>query len=86
MCPIEKKDGTGTYWMRLGIAYAKQGRVDQRLPRTLPMNGKIQLREWTEEELRERDQRRSPVRRPSLATLEPTSRAVRLASAEPLPF
>ena len=81
VCPIEKKDGTGTYWARLGNAHTNKDESINVYLDTLPMNGKIQLREWTEEELRERDQRRSSsyTSRASLATL-PAS------ASEPVPF
>jgi len=81
VCPIEKKDGTGTWWARLGNAHTNKDESINVYLDTLPMNGKIQLREWTEEELRERDQRRSSsyTSRQSPATL-PTG------ASEPLPF
>jgi len=80
ICPIEKKDGTGTHWMRNGVAYGNKDESINVYLDTLPLNGKIQLREWTEEELRERDQRRSSgTNRSSLATL-PSS------ASEALPF
>lgn len=81
VCPIEKKDGTGTYWARLGNAHTNKDESINVYLDTLPMNGKIQLREWTEEELRERDQRRSSTytSRASMATL-PAS------ASEPVPF
>ena len=81
ICPIEKKDGTGTHWMRNGVAYGNKDESINVYLDTLPLNGKIQLREWTEEELRERDQRRSSsyTSRQSPAT-QPTG------ASEPLPF
>ena len=82
VCPIEKKDGTGTYWSRLGIAHTNKDESINIYLDTLPMNGKIQLREWTEEELRERDQRRASYNgrsSSSLATLPS-------GASEPLPF
>jgi hypothetical protein len=79
ICPIEKKDGT-TYWMRNGVAYSNKDESINVYLDTLPRDGKIQLREWTEEELRERDQRKSAYSsRGSLATLP-------AGASEPLPF
>lgn len=59
ICPIEKKDGSGTHWARLGVAYGNKDDSINLYLDSLPMNGKLQLREWSEEELRERDQRRA---------------------------
>jgi hypothetical protein len=80
ICPIEKKDGSGTFWRQLGNAHTNKDESINVYLDTLPMNGKLQLREWTEEELRERDSRKSSYgSRGSLATL-PTG------ASEPLPF
>ncbi|MBV8756867.1 MAG: hypothetical protein JO257_06325 [Deltaproteobacteria bacterium] len=93
ICPIEKKDGTGTHWARLGVAYGNKDESINLYLDSLPMNGKLQLREWTEEELRERDQRRSSYQsRSSLADLPGASGSPgssvssALGGTQPIPF
>lgn len=84
ICPVEKKDGTGTHWARLGVAYGNKDESINLYLDSLPLNGKLQLREWTEEELRERDQRRANHQgRSSLANLPPSSSG--LGSFPPAP-
>jgi hypothetical protein len=62
LCPIERKDKP-TFWMRVGSAFLnKDDSVNVYLD-VLPANQKLQLREFTDEDLRERDSRRGP--RPS---------------------
>jgi hypothetical protein len=78
MCPIERKDGS-TFWMRVGSAFPnKDDSVNVYLD-VLPANQKLQLRELTEDDLRERDQRRGA---------RPTSEAPRPmpAATDSLPF
>ena len=58
ICPIERKDG-GTYWMRLGNGHTNKDNSINLYLDAMPVNGKLQLRELTEEELREREQKRS---------------------------
>jgi hypothetical protein len=81
--PIEKKDGTVAYWARLGNAHSNKDDSINVYLDTLPTNGKIQLREFTEQELRERSERRATYtnRSPSasLATLP-------VQAQEPIPF
>lgn len=86
ICPVEKKDGTGTHWARLGVAYGNKDESINLYLDSLPLNGKLQLREWTEEELRERDQRRASHqnRSSSLASV-PASSSSGLASFPPAP-
>ena len=89
ICPVEKKDGTGTHWARLGVAYGNKDESINLYLDSLPLNGKLQLREWTEEELRERDQRRSgSPSRNSLADLPPppSSSSSSLGGTQPIPF
>jgi len=59
LSPIEKKDGTGVYWARCGNAHTNKDDSINVYFDVLPLNGKIQLREYTEEELRERSDRRA---------------------------
>lgn len=90
ICPVEKKDGTGTHWSRLGIAYGNKDESINLYLDSLPLNGKLQLREFTEEELRERDQRRangpSGAPRSSMANLPPTPMPSSLGGTQPIPF
>lgn len=59
ICPVEKKDGTGTYWGRTGVAYENKDESINIYLDFLPMNGKLQLRAFTEDELRERSDKRA---------------------------
>jgi hypothetical protein len=80
MCPIEKKDGTGTYWGRAGVGYRNKDESINLYLDFLPINGKLQLREFSEEELREREGKRASYSsRPSMATLP-------VQAQEPIPF
>jgi hypothetical protein len=56
--PIERKDGT-TYWMRVGSGFANKDDSINIYLDAMPKDMKLQLRELTEEELRERDSRRA---------------------------
>jgi len=81
--PIEKKDGTVAYWARLGNAHSNRDDSINVYLDTLPTNGKIQLRELTEEDLRERSDRRASY----TSRLPQSSTATLPASAqEPIPF
>ena len=89
ICPVEKKDGTGTHWSRLGIAYGNKDESINLYLDSLPLNGKLQLREFTEEELRERDQRRAGYQnRSSLGDLPPPPAAASsgIGGTQPIPF
>jgi hypothetical protein len=80
VCPIEKKDGTGTFWGRAGTAYRNKDESINIYLDFLPTNGKLQLRELTEEDLREREGKRASYgNRASMATLPATAQ-------EPIPF
>ena len=84
ICPVEKKDGTGTHWARLGVAYGNKDESINLYLDSLPLNGKLQLREWTEEELRERDQRRASYQnRSSLAGVPSSSSSSSFPPAPP---
>ena len=58
ICPIERKDGT-TYWMRVGTGFTNKDDSINLYLDAMPKDMKLQIRELTEEELRERDSRRS---------------------------
>jgi hypothetical protein len=56
--PIERKDGT-TYWMRVGTGFTNKDDSINLYLDAMPKDMKLQVRELTEEELRERDSRRT---------------------------
>lgn len=56
LCPIERKDGK-THWMRVGTAFPNKDESVNLYLDVLPANLKLQLRELTEEDLRDRDGR-----------------------------
>ena len=58
LCPIEKDDGKTTYWMRVGVAFVNRDQSINLYLDVLPKNGKLQVRELDEEDLRQRDERR----------------------------
>ena len=58
LSPIERKDGS-TYWMRLGNAMTNKDESINIYLDALPTQPKLQLRELTAEELREREERRA---------------------------
>jgi hypothetical protein len=91
VCPIEKKDGTGTVWKGAGIGYRNKDASINLYLDFLPINGKLQIREFTEEELRERSDRRSSYQsRGGAGAGSLTSMAsmatLPAASQEPIPF
>jgi hypothetical protein len=88
LCPIAGKDGTTAYWARLGNAHTNRDESINVYLDTLPTNGKIQLREWTEQELRERSEKRGSYQsRGTLGGDSMTSMASLPSSAqEPIPF
>jgi hypothetical protein len=57
LCPVSGKDGK-TYWLRMGSAFVnKDGSFNVYLD-ALPLNGKLQLRDWDDQpgwERRDRD-------------------------------
>jgi hypothetical protein len=59
LSPIPKKDG-GTWWMRLGSAFTNKDDSINVYLDAIPKDGKFQLRELDESDLREREGRRSP--------------------------
>lgn len=56
LCPIERKEGK-THWMRVGTAYPNKDDSVNLYLDVLPANLKLQLRELTEEDLRDREGR-----------------------------
>jgi hypothetical protein len=60
LSPITKKDGT-TFWMRVGTGFPnKDDSVNVYLD-VFPKDGKLQLREFDDRDLREKSANRSPV-------------------------
>ena len=63
ICPIERPNGGGTYWMRAGNAFTNKDESINVYCDVMPAPGKdgfkFQLRELTEEELKERAEKRS---------------------------
>ncbi len=59
LCPIERKEGK-THWMRVGTAYPNKDDSVNLYLDVLPANLKLQLRELTEEDLRDREGRSKP--------------------------
>jgi hypothetical protein len=64
--PIERRDGSGKWWMRCGTAFANKDESINVYIEALPLAGlakgdgvTLQLREFTEEELRERSEKRA---------------------------
>ena len=56
LCPIERKDGK-THWMRVGTGFPNKDDSVNLYLDVLPANLKLQLRELTEEDLRDREGR-----------------------------
>lgn len=65
LCPIERRDGTGVWWMKCGNAYGNKDESINIYIEAIPLAGltkeglKIQLRELTDEELRERAEKKA---------------------------
>jgi hypothetical protein len=57
LCPIER-DGV-TRWVKLGLGHANKDESINVYFDSLPLNGRIQIRAYTEEELRELAERRA---------------------------
>jgi hypothetical protein len=62
--PIERKDGSGKYWLRCGSAFLNKDLSINVYIDALPLAGQkdgvtLQLREYTEDELRERAEKRA---------------------------
>ena len=65
IAPIERENGGGTYWMRCGTAFINKDNsinvyLDAMPLKFKPGDGvKLQLREYTDEDFRERDEKRA---------------------------
>ncbi len=70
LCPIPKKDG-GTWWMRLGSAFTNKDDSINVYLDAIPKDGKFQLRELDENELRERELKHSQA--PVASALPPAT-------------
>lgn len=71
LCPIERKDGT-TFWLRVGSGFPNKDQSVNLYLDVLPANGKLQLRELDEEDLKPKPRRGED--------------GVAPRAAEPLPF
>jgi len=78
LCPIEK-DGKATHWIRVGTAFPNRDQSFNLYLDVLPTNGKLQMRELDESDLRERDPN-NPRRRDRGAP------AIKTVNDEQLPF
>jgi hypothetical protein len=90
--PIDKDDG-GVYWMRCGIGYVNKDNsinvyLDAMPLRTKQGEGvKLQLREYTDEELRERAEKRATyAARGTIGQLHMPGAANGSAAADAAPF
>lgn len=91
--PIDRKDG-GKFWIRCGSAYLnKDNSINvylEALPLVASKDGQgvtLQLRELTEQELRERaDRKASYAARGTLGTFTPAHAAAEPASPDAVPF
>jgi hypothetical protein len=59
MCPVEKKNGGGTYWVRLGTGFKNKDNksINVYLDATPTNTNQITLFEFDEEDLRRREHR-----------------------------
>ena len=56
LCPIEKEGANkGTFWIRCGTAFVNRDQSINLYLDVLPRNGKLQVRELDEDDLRARD-------------------------------
>ena len=53
VCPVQGKDNK-TYWMRMGIGFVNQDNSINIWLDGLPINGRLQVREWDEPPWKER--------------------------------
>ena len=82
LCPIPKRDGGGTWWMRVGSGFENKDRSINMYVDVLPVRGDItlQLRELDDSDLRERDSPRhssSPKSVAPMAVMAPEQGASR---------
>ena len=91
--PIEKRDG-GKFWLRCGVAYVnKDNSINvylDAMPLVPPKDGQgitLQLRELTEEELRERAEKRATyTARGTLTDFNPAPQTSLPANSDAVPF
>ena len=85
--PIERRDGNGVWWMRCGNAFTNKDESINVYLDAMPAPGKdgfkLQLRELTEEELRERAEKRTSYTTRATANHIPANT---MASPGDLPF
>jgi hypothetical protein len=82
LCPVEKADGSTSHWIRCGTAFPNKDQSINLYLDVFPKNGKLQMRELDEDDLRERDSN-NPRRRGGEQRSLP---AAKPANDEPLPF
>src|SRR2546423_13148917 len=72
LCPVEKEgEKKATYWIRCGTAFWNRDQSINLYIDVLPLNGKLQLRELDEDDLREKGGRRGE--RATVPHLEPVN-------------
>jgi hypothetical protein len=88
LCPVERRDGTGQWWMRCGTAYENKDDSINIFMEALPLVGnksgegvKLQLREYTAEEMRERAEKKASYQARTPAGYDPNG----LPSSAPYP-
>jgi len=79
---ITKKDG-GTHWMRIGSAYQNKDDSINAYVDAFPREGKLQIRELDEEDLRQRETRRAASPSSSAAAVPHASTPVLTADGVP---
>ena len=85
--PIEKADGKGKYWMRLGTAFTNKDESINVYLDAIPVNQKewtLQLREMDEEDFKKKDG--TFAARPTLPLGAITTPPPTAPRAEPVPF
>jgi hypothetical protein len=68
LCPIPNpKDPTKTFWVKMGTAYVNKDNSINLYLDGLPVNGKLQVRDWDERDDREFQERRERRETPAPA-------------------
>ncbi|HTM23005.1 MAG TPA: hypothetical protein VL172_20925 [Kofleriaceae bacterium] len=57
LCPVEK--GEKTYWKSMGVGFSNRDGSTNVILDGLPVNGKLQIREWDEEDDKRAEERRN---------------------------
>jgi protein associated with RNAse G/E len=93
IAPMEQRDGGGTYWLRCGTGFVNKDNSINVYLDALPLkvkpgeSVKLQLREYTDEDFRERDEKRAAYSaRGALATPFTAPAHTANASGDSLPF